>query len=42
MKKKIIAALIYIATAVVVVLIERKAKNFVVEVCSEKDENEVD
>ncbi len=37
MKKKIIAALIYIATAVIVVLIERKAKNFVVEVCSEKD-----
>jgi hypothetical protein len=37
MKKKIIAALIYIATAVVVVLIERKAKNFVVDVCSEKD-----
>lgn len=37
MKKKIIAALIYIATAVVVVLIERKAKNFVVEVCSAKD-----
>ena len=31
MKKKIIATLIYIATAVVVVLIERKAKNFVVE-----------
>lgn len=37
MKKKIIATLIYIATAVVFVLIERKVKNFVVEVCSEKD-----
>lgn len=34
MKKKIIATLIYIATAVVVVLNERKAKNFVVELWS--------
>jgi hypothetical protein len=34
MKKKIIAALIYIATAFVVVLIERKAKNFVAELWS--------
>lgn len=34
MKKKIIATLIYIATAVGVVLIERKAKNFVVELWS--------
>lgn len=37
MKKKIIATLIYIATAFVVVLIERKAKNFVVEICSNHD-----
>lgn len=37
MKKKIIAALIYIATAVVVVLIERKVKNFAVELCSDED-----
>ena len=37
MKKKIIATLIYIATAVVVVLIERKEKNFAVEICSNHD-----
>ncbi len=37
MKKKIIAALIYIAAAVGVVLIELKAKNFAVELCSKDD-----
>ena len=37
MKKKISAALIYLAAAVVVVLIERKAKNFAVELCSKDD-----
>ena len=37
MKKKIIAALIYIAATVVVVLIEHKAKNFAVELCSKDD-----
>lgn len=42
MKKKIIAALIYIAAAVIVVLIERKAKNLAVELCSGEDKNEVD
>lgn len=37
MKKKIISTLIYIATAFVVVLSERKAKNFVAELWSNQE-----
>lgn len=37
MKKKIMAAFISIAAAVLVVVLERKAKNVIVKLCSKDD-----